>query len=163
MSLPVWNQTWRRSTWSALDRPWDVIIIGGGITGAGVLRAAARAGLSALLLEASDFSSGTSSRSSKLVHGGLRYLYNRQYDVTRESVREREWLIKAAPALVTKSAFTIPVYSSYKVKPRIFGIGLAFYDLFAYKWDHRSLSSSHILRDHPGSASRSSYGRLPLL
>jgi len=150
MTLPVWNQTWRSATWNALDRPWDVIIIGGGITGAGVLRAAARAGLSALLLEAADFASGTSSRSSKLVHGGLRYLYNRQYDVTRESVREREWLLKAAPALVTKSAFTIPVYSSYKVKPRIFGIGIAIYDLFAHKWDHQSLSSSQILRDHPG-------------
>lgn len=150
MTLPVWNQSWRRSVWAALDRKWDVIIIGGGITGVGVLRAAVSAGLSALLLEAADFSSGTSSRSSKLVHGGLRYLYNRQYDVTRESVREREWLLKAAPHLVSKTAFTIPVYSSYKVKPRMFGIGVAMYDLFAHKWDHSSLSPDQILRDYPG-------------
>ena len=64
----------RETRWAALDQAWDVIVVGGGITGAGILREATRAGLRALLVERQDFAWGTSSRSSKLVHGGLRYL-----------------------------------------------------------------------------------------
>ena len=74
----MWTKSWRQYTWEQLNRPWDIIVIGGGITGAGILREAARAGLHVLLLEGRDFASGTSSRSSKLVHGGLRYLKNGQ-------------------------------------------------------------------------------------
>jgi glycerol-3-phosphate dehydrogenase len=68
-----WDADWRSRTWSSLDDPWDLIVVGGGIVGAGILRAAARVGVRTLLLERGDFASGTSSRSSQLVHGGLRY------------------------------------------------------------------------------------------
>lgn len=80
----------RKEIWQNLQQDWDIIIIGGGITGAGVFRLAVAQGLRVLLLEQHDFSSGTSSRSSKLVHGGFRYLRNRQFDITRRSVRERK-------------------------------------------------------------------------
>ena len=83
----MWEKGWKEKTWSELDRDWDIIVIGGGITGAGVFRRAVEEGYTTLLLEAGDLSSGTSSRSSKLVHVGFRYLRNKQYNVTRESVR----------------------------------------------------------------------------
>jgi len=82
----MWNAKTREQTWSELTQPWDVIIIGGGITGAGILRQAVMAGLRAVLLEANDFAFVSSSLSSKLVHGGFRYLRNRQFNVTYESV-----------------------------------------------------------------------------
>ena len=66
----MWYHGWREKVWLQLEQQWDIIIIGGGITGAGILREATRAGLRTLLLDAGDFASGTSSRSSKLVHGG---------------------------------------------------------------------------------------------
>ena len=94
----MWNNGWRDDLWSDLKQPWDVLIIGGGITGAGILREASRVGLRALLVEAHDFASGTSSRSSKLVHGGFRYLKNGQIKLTFESVRERERLLKEGVA-----------------------------------------------------------------
>ncbi|NMD27881.1 MAG: FAD-dependent oxidoreductase, partial [Chloroflexi bacterium] len=77
----------RAETWQNLRQDWDLIIIGGGITGAGVFRLAVAQGLRVLLVEKNDFSSGTSSRSTKLIHGGIRYLRNRQVDITREMVR----------------------------------------------------------------------------
>ncbi|NIS80139.1 MAG: FAD-dependent oxidoreductase, partial [Anaerolineales bacterium] len=100
----MWQRGWRDQIWSQLEtpeEPWDLIVIGGGITGAGVLREATRAGLRALLIEAQDFASGTSSRSSKLVHGGFRYLRNMQIRMTYESVRERERLLKQGRGLVS--------------------------------------------------------------
>jgi glycerol-3-phosphate dehydrogenase len=66
----MWNTTWRKALWAKITGPWDILIIGGGITGAGILREATRLGLRALLVEQRDFAWGTSSRSSKLVHGG---------------------------------------------------------------------------------------------
>jgi glycerol-3-phosphate dehydrogenase len=78
----MWKHEWRDEIWAKLGSPWDLMVIGGGITGAGILREASRAGLRALLLEAHDFASGTSSRSSKMVHGGLRYLRNGQVNLT---------------------------------------------------------------------------------
>ena len=96
----MWQSGWRERAWAALDDTWDIIIIGGGITGAGILREATRAGLRALLFEAHDFAGGTSSRSSKLVHGGFRYLRNAQIRLTYESVRERERLLKEGRGLV---------------------------------------------------------------
>ena len=79
-------------------------MIGGGITGAGVLREAVRTGAKVLLVEQGDYASGTSSRSSKLVHGGLRYLKTGQWRLTLESVRERERLLREAPDLVLAAA-----------------------------------------------------------
>jgi len=85
----MWEKGWREEIWKKIDREWDILVIGGGITGAGVFRRAVAAGLKVLLVEANDFASGTSSRSSKLVHGGFRYLKNKQWDVTHESVGTR--------------------------------------------------------------------------
>ncbi|MDH5512693.1 MAG: FAD-dependent oxidoreductase, partial [Gammaproteobacteria bacterium] len=79
---------------------YDVVIIGGGIHGVGVAQAAAAAGYSVLLLEQHNLGSGTSSRSSKLIHGGLRYLESAHLGLVRESLREREILLRIAPALV---------------------------------------------------------------
>jgi len=86
-------------------RDWDILVIGGGITGAGILLEAARRGLKALLVEQKDFACGTSSRSSKLVHGGLRYLASGSLRLTRDAVHEREALLRAAPGLVEPQGF----------------------------------------------------------
>lgn len=86
-------------------RDWDILVIGGGIIGAGILLEAARRGLKALLVEQRDFAWGTSSRSSKLVHGGLRYLAAGSLRLTRDAVREREALLRAAPGLVEPQGF----------------------------------------------------------
>lgn len=137
----MWNAAYREELCQGLSRPWDVLVIGGGISGAGVLRQATLAGLSCLLVEASDFSSGTSSRSSKLVHGGFRYMRSKQFDVTRESVREREWLLRAAPGLVTPLPFVMPNYQAYHTPNWQFRLGITLYDLFGRKWQHRSYSA----------------------
>ena len=145
----MWRKGWREQTWSNLDQPWDLIIIGGGITGAGVLRHAVAAGLKALLVEANDFASGTSSRSSKLIHGGLRYILNKQYKVTQESVREREWILREAPNLVTKLGFIFPNFERYHIKTKQIGAIIAIYDLLAPKWDHHPYSKEKILKEYP--------------
>jgi len=145
----MWKQNTRTEIWDQINLPWDLIVIGGGITGAGVLREAANLGLHALLLEAQDFSFGTSSRSSKLVHGGFRYLRNRQFDVTRESVREREWMLAAAPHLVEKLSFLIPHWNESKTPAWQFGLGTLIYDLMAPKWEHRHLTPARILEQVP--------------
>ena len=110
---------------------WDMLVIGGGITGAGILLEAARRGLKALLVEQRDFAWGTSSRSSKLVHGGLRYLAEGRLRLTRESVREREALLRDAPGLVEPQGFAFPDYGNTARKRRSFLAGLALYDLMA--------------------------------
>jgi len=119
----MWHKGWRQEILSNLQQTWDVLIIGGGITGAGVLRMAVNAGLKVLLVEQGDFTSGTSSRSSKLVHGGLRYLREGQIKVTRESVREREWLLKAAPHLVNSLGFYIADYENFHIPMGSSGLG----------------------------------------
>jgi glycerol-3-phosphate dehydrogenase len=94
-----------------LDSNWDVIIVvGGGITGAGIFRETIRMGLKSLLLEQQDFAWGTSSRSSKLVHGGLRYLKEGRIFLIRDAVRERERLLAEARGLVLPMGFLVPVY-----------------------------------------------------
>lgn len=139
----------RQSTWKALDQKWDIVIIGGGITGAGIFNYAARKGLKVLLLEAADFAFGTSSRSSKLVHGGLRYLKNRQFDIVRESVRERERLIKEAPGLVNKMSFVYPGYANYAKSHKEMAVGTLIYDLLVPKWEHRVLNKDQVLTSDP--------------
>jgi glycerol-3-phosphate dehydrogenase len=94
-----------------LPKNWDLIIIGGGITGAGILREATNLGLRVLLVEQKDFAWGTSSRSSKLVHGGLRYLKEGRFLLTKMAVEEREHLLKEAPGLVEPLGFLLPVYA----------------------------------------------------
>lgn len=121
----------RAATWALAAGPWDVLVVGGGITGAGILRAAASAGLRALLVEQADFASGTSSRSSKLVHGGLRYLASGQPKLTWESVRERERLLRALPGLVEPLGFLMPTYRGDHPGRLTYAAGLAAYDLLS--------------------------------
>lgn len=112
-------------------REWDLVVIGGGITGAGILLEAARRGLRGLLVEQRDFAWGTSSRSSKLVHGGLRYLKEGQFGLTRESVHEREHLLRQAAGLVEPQSFAFGDYVGRKPGKRAFLTGLAIYDRMA--------------------------------
>lgn len=123
--------------WSQVDTPWDVIVVGGGVTGAGILRLLAARGVKVLLVERADFSYGTSSRSTKLVHGGLRYLAQKQYSVTKESVRERERLMKEAPGLVDPLGCLFPVFRGASPRKQTAAAALAIYDLFGSKWAHQ--------------------------
>lgn len=140
-----WQRAAREKLWTEPARPWDLIIIGGGIMGAGILREAARCGLRVLLLEQNDFASGTSSRSSKLVHGGLRYLKTGQWHLTLESVRERERLLRDGAGLVEPLGFILPVYEGQRPPGWMLRGGLFAYDLMARKLQHRPLSTPEIL------------------
>ncbi|HXA35024.1 MAG TPA: glycerol-3-phosphate dehydrogenase/oxidase [Steroidobacteraceae bacterium] len=110
-------------------KQYDVVIVGGGIHGAGVLQAAAAAGHSALLIERSGLASGTSSRSSKLIHGGLRYLESGQFSLVRESLRERAIHLRIAAELVELKPFFIPVYRDTRRRPWQLKLGLWLYAL----------------------------------
>lgn len=132
-----------------LEKNWDAIIIGGGITGAGIFRELSRMGYHILLLDQADFAFGTSSRSSKLVHGGLRYLANAQFQVTFESVREREHLQKEFPNLVKPLEFLIPIFDRYKHGAAFFNMGLNVYDIFGSKWKHGSYALDELESLYP--------------
>jgi len=110
---------------SATD--YDVVVIGGGIHGVGVAQAAAASGYTVLLLERTALASGTSSRSSKLIHGGLRYLETARFGLVRESLREREILLRIAPGLVHRVTFHIPVYANARRPPWMIRAGLSLY------------------------------------
>lgn len=114
-----------------LPARFDLAIVGGGITGAGIFREAARAGVSVLLVEARDYASGTSSWSSKLVHGGLRYLKSGDWRLTAESVSERQRLLAEAPDLVEPLRFVMPLYRGLKPGPATMRLGLWLYDRFS--------------------------------
>lgn len=122
-----------QNTIDQLDSQWDLLVIGGGITGMGVAREAARQGCRVLLLEQKDFAWGTSSRSSKMVHGGLRYLASGNLRLTSHSVKERERLMNEAPGLVDLMAYSWPHYKKQFPGPFVFNALLALYDLFAGK------------------------------
>lgn len=143
------NHNSREKTWASLDQPWDLIVIGGGIMGAGILREAVRCGLRVLLVEQNDFASGTSSRSSKLVHGGLRYLKTGQWRLTLESVRERERLLREAAGLVEPLAFVLPVYERQRPPGWMLCAGLYAYDLMSGRRQHRALDTSDLLFTAP--------------
>ncbi len=134
------------------EEQFDVLIVGGGITGAGAFRDAARRGLKVALVEAVDFAFGTSSRSSKLVHGGLRYLENREFSLVFEAVSERRLLMNIAPHLVNPLAFLFPVYADSKVGFNTVRAGMWLYDalaLFRAPKTHKTLSSKEVHRDLP--------------
>ena len=118
---------------SSQAEPWDMLIIGGGITGAGIAREAARRGLAVLLIEQKDFAWGTSSRSSKMVHGGLRYIASGDYKTTLLSVRERERMLSEASGLVNEMHYIMPHYKGKFPPPWIFKILLRVYDGLAGK------------------------------
>src|SRR6201995_3971773 len=110
---------------------FDVAVIGGGITGAGVALDAASRGFSVALIEQSDFAAGTSSRSSKLVHGGLRYLQNFDLGLVREALLERQLMVRLAPHLVRPLPFVVPAFDGSRRPDRLTGIGLNMYDVMA--------------------------------
>ncbi|MEO7855455.1 MAG: glycerol-3-phosphate dehydrogenase/oxidase [Gemmatimonadaceae bacterium] len=143
----------RRRTLDALAREsFDVLVIGGGITGAGVARDAALRGLRTALVEQDDFASGTSSRSSRLVHGGVRYLEHGQLRLVFESSAERRTLLRIAPHLVRPLAFVWPVYTGARVPRWKLAAGLALYDLLALFRNvgrHERLSIAGVLAHEP--------------
>jgi glycerol-3-phosphate dehydrogenase len=112
----------------ATQSDFDLVIIGGGINGAGTARDAALRGMKVALIEASDFSSGTSSRSSKLVHGGIRYLENLEFHLVFEALNERTKLFAMAPHLVHPLRFMIPLFEGDRVGMFKMGLGMALYD-----------------------------------
>lgn len=135
--------------------PFDVLVIGGGITGAGVAREAALAGLRVALVERDDFASGTSSRSSRLVHGGVRYLEHGHLGLVFEASHERRVLLGIAPHLVRPLAFTWPVYRGARVPRWKVRAGLTLYDvlsLFRNVGRHESLSAAETLDREPALA-----------
>jgi glycerol-3-phosphate dehydrogenase len=133
-------------------RHFDLLVIGGGITGCGIARDAALRGLSVALLEKHDFASGTSSRSSRLIHGGVRYLEHGHLRLVFESSAERHRLLTLAPHLVRPLPFTWPVYAGARVPRWKLGAGLLLYDalaLFRNVSRHRRLSRADVLEREP--------------
>lgn len=111
---------------------YDLLIIGGGITGAGVACVATEKGMKTALLEMNDFASGTSSKSSKLLHGGVRYLEQMKFKLVFESLKDRNDLFKNIPQIAKPVAFIAPVYDTYKETVMLMNLGLSLYDLLSY-------------------------------
>lgn len=142
-----------RTAWQALnenDAGWDIIVVGGGITGAGILREAARRGLKALLIEQKDFAWGTSSRSSKMVHGGLRYIAQLDIKLTKHSVLERERLLKEAPGLVNRLGYLFTLRKGQFPGKLIFNGLLAVYDSLAGIKTHDYFENAALQKRVPG-------------
>lgn len=129
---------------------FDVVVIGGGITGAGVAREAAGSGLRTLLVEQKDFAWGTSSRSSKMVHGGLRYLGSGHFRLTRDALRERQRLMSEAPGLIEPLRFIMPHFRHQFPGPRVFQLLLAVYDRIAGLRSRQLLTRSDSQQWVPG-------------
>ncbi|MBO0720233.1 MAG: FAD-dependent oxidoreductase, partial [Blastocatellia bacterium] len=154
MSEFSWR-TRRESLDNLAKETFDILIIGGGITGAGIALDAAARGLRVALVEKRDFAAGTSSRSTKLIHGGLRYLEHFDFSLVREGLNERSVLLKIAPHLVEPFPFLIPVYRNNRRNydhPLKMRAGLALYDLLAGRHrfgKHRQLSQAEALKLAP--------------
>jgi len=133
----------------SLPKTWDLIIIGGGITGAGIFREASRMGLNVLLVEQKDFAWGTSSRSSKLVHGGLRYLKEGHFRMTKIAIAERERLLKEAPGLVESLGFLLPIYEDQSPGRRTMQVGLSLYDIMARERQHHFYDAEKFIQMVP--------------
>jgi glycerol-3-phosphate dehydrogenase len=135
------------------ERPFDLIVIGAGINGAGIARDATLRGLSVLLVDKGDVGAGTTSRSTRLVHGGLRYLEHFEVPLVRESLRERERLLHIAPHLVHPMSFLLPIYEGHKRGPALIRMGMVAYDALSLDKSlerHRMLSRDEALRREPG-------------
>ena len=135
------------------NNKFDLIVVGGGINGAAIANLAAGCGASVALLEKNDFASGTSSKSTKLLHGGIRYLENFEFDLVRESLKERFIQWQAAPYLVKPMPFVIPVYKNDKRPLWMMQFGVWFYDFLSGKYTigrHRFLSVGEISTMAPG-------------
>ena len=110
---------------------FDLVIVGGGISGAAIAREASLLNLKVALVEKQDFGGATSASTSKLIHGGLRYLKNREFSLVRESLRERAQLLRLAPHLVYPLPFLLPTYKSSSNSKRVIQLGMRFYDFLA--------------------------------
>ncbi len=135
------------------ETAFDLIVVGAGVNGAGIARDAAMRGLRTLLLDKGDLASGTTSWSSRLIHGGLRYLEHREVGLVRESLRERERLLRMAPHLVQPLPLLIPIYKGDKRGPWLIRAGMLAYDLLSYDKSldrHRMLSREEALKRAPG-------------
>ncbi len=151
----------REQMWDALGEDVDLLIIGGGINGAGIARDAARRGLKVALLEMKDLAYGTSSRSSKLVHGGLRYLEQLEFSLVFESVSERRILMDIAPHLVNPLGFLFPVYKGARRGLASINMGMWLYDglsLFRSPKRHRKLKAADVSREEPTLTSKNLKG-----
>ena len=134
----------------ARTEPWDMAVIGGGATGVGIAVDAASRGYSVCLLEQSDFGKGTSSRSTKLVHGGVRYLQQGNISLVMEALKERGILRQNAPHLVHDLAFVVPNYVWWEAP--FYGIGMKVYDVLAGRYGFgrsRLLSKEEVLQRIP--------------
>lgn len=132
---------------------FDVVIVGAGINGAGIARDAAMRGLTVLLVDKADFGGGTTSASTRLIHGGLRYLEHFEFGLVYESLREREILLRIAPHLVRPLAITIPIYKQSKRGRLRIRAGMILYDLLSWGKSlprHRMFSRAETLKRWPG-------------
>ncbi len=129
---------------------YDIVVIGGGVSGAGVFHRAVSMGLSALMVEARDFAWGTSSRSSKMVHGGLRYLKQGKIGLTRASVRERQRLLSVYPGLVTPLSFVMPLYKDLGPSKTVMSAGLNIYSFMAGRRQHTFFDPGLLEETIPG-------------
>ncbi len=144
------NRTEARERIARHDRPWDVAVVGGGATGVGIAVDAAQRGFDVVLLERCDFGKGTSSRSTKLIHGGVRYLQQGNLSLVIEALKERGLLSKNAPHIVHDLPFVVPNYQWWEAP--FYGIGLKIYDLLAGKYGFgasRLLSRDEVLERIP--------------
>jgi glycerol-3-phosphate dehydrogenase len=135
------------------DYPFDLIVIGAGINGAGIARDAAMRGLSTLLLDKGDISNGTTQWATRLIHGGLRYLEYYEIPLVRESLRDREVLFHIAPHLVRPLGFMIPIYERAKHGPLMVWLGMLAYDVLSFDksvGNHRMLAPREALEREPG-------------
>lgn len=134
-------------------KSFDLIVIGAGINGTGIARDAAMRGLHVLLVDKGDIASGTTSWSSRLIHGGLRYLEHAEIGLVRESLRERERLLHIAPHLVKPLPLTLPIYKHHQRGPLLIRAGMIAYDVLSYDKSlprHRMFSASGALTHEPG-------------
>ena len=131
------------------ESKWDIIVIGGGIVGAGILQEATRRGFKALLIEQKDFAWGTSSRSSKMVHGGLRYIAQGDVKLTKHSLAERERLLKEAPGLIDRMAYYFVIKRGKFPGRFIMGALLSLYDWLAGIKDHKFFNLDETIKKFP--------------
>ncbi len=126
------------------NNQFDLIVIGGGITGATILWDAALRGMKAILLDKNDYASGTTQATSKLIHGGLRYLKNGELGLVRESLRERRTLAQIAPHAVRPEGFLMPIYSGNKNGRFLLGTALTIYDMLSFDRNKNISDDNHL-------------------
>ncbi len=147
----MFHPGWRNHSIDRLDEHFDVIVIGGGITGCGIALDSAQRGLNTLLVEKGDIASGTSSRSSKLIHGGLRYLKQMQFRITRLACRERDRLLNLNPHLVSEIRFLYPAYKGDHTPGWQIDLGLWMYDQLTGRPEkHEHVDASRVADLAPG-------------